>query len=224
MDDVLPVSPVPRRLSAPSWFDARLVLGVLLVLASIVGGALVVSASGRTERVWALRHDVEAGIVLSGDDLMAVAVRVPSGRELYFKASASVAGQSVTRRLASGELLPRSAVGATPSSTTVTIPLSADVAPMIKAGQRITVWVSTATCPSAIVLADTPVQDVQEAQGAGFGSSGGEDVVVRLSREDAQRVIEALALKGGTIRAGVVTGSAVSESAAPLADCAEAGS
>src|ERR1700753_1240620 len=109
MNDVMPVSPVPQRLRPPSWFDARLVLGVILVLASIAGGAFLVSSSGRTQRVWAMRHDVEAGVVLSGDDLVAVAVRVPSGAALYFAASTSVTGQSVTRRLAAGELLPRSA-------------------------------------------------------------------------------------------------------------------
>jgi hypothetical protein len=225
MSAVLPVSPTPRRVHAPSWLDLRLVVGVMLVLASIGGGALVVSASSRTERVWAVRHDIQPGIVLTGADVVAVSVRVPSGRELYYTSATSVTGQSVTRPLAAGELLPRSAVGAVPSTTTVTIPLGADLAPEIKAGQRITVWVSTVACPSAVVLPDTPVQDVQDARGSGFGSSGGQDVVVRLSRGDAQRVVEALALKGGTMRAGVVTGSSPSAATeSPLTGCADGGS
>lgn len=221
----LPVSPVPRRLRAPSWLDLRLVVGVLLVLASVAGGAFAVSASGRTQRLWALRHDVEPGVLLTATDVVAVSARVPSGHEVYLAAATSVAGQNVTRRLSAGELLPRSALGDAPARTTVTLPLGADVAPEIRAGQRITLWVSTASCPSAVVLADTPVQDVQDATGANFGSSGGQDVVVRLSNDDAQRVIEALALKGGTIRAGVVTGAPLPPaSESPLAGCGDGGS
>jgi hypothetical protein len=224
MSDVLPASPVPHRLRAPSWFDLRLIVGVVLVLASIGGGALVVAASGHTQRLWAVRHDIEPGIVLNPADLVAVSVRVPSGRDIYYSTATSVAGESVTRRLAAGELLPRSALEDAPPRTSVAIPLSADVAPRVKAGQRITVWVSTPACPSAVVLADTPVQDVQDSEAAGFATAGGEDVVVRLSPEDAQRVVEALALKGATIRAGVVTGSTASPPPeSPLSACGDTG-
>jgi hypothetical protein len=214
------ISPVPRRLRTPSWLDPRLVVGVVLVLGSVLAGVAVVSSSGRTQRVWALTHDVGSGVVLTSDDVRAVAVRIPQGGTDYFGTSVDVTGQTVTREVGAGELLPRSALGPTSASTTVTIPLSADVAPKIKAGQRVTVWVSTKTCPSATVLNDTSVQDVQDAQGSGFGSGGGEDVVVRLSSADAQRVIQALALKGGTIRAGVLSGpSARVGDLQPLSAC-----
>jgi hypothetical protein len=219
------VSPVPRRLRTPSWFDLRLVVGVVLVLGSVLAGVLLVSSSDQTQRMWAVTHDVGAGVVLTSDDVRAVAIRLPAGHAAYFDTGTDVAGQTLTRQVGAGELLPRSAVGQTTASTTVTIPLSADVAPKIKAGQRITVWVSTKACPSATVLADSAVQEVQDAQGAGFGSSGGEDVVLRLSGEDAQRVIEALALKNGTIRAGVLTGPASTGTSLPvLSSCADAGS
>jgi hypothetical protein len=219
------VSPVPRRLRTPTWFDLRLVVGIVLVLGSVLTGVAVVGAANRSVRMWAMAHDVGAGVVLGADDVRAVAVRIPAGRDAYFAAATSVVGQTVNRGVGAGELLPRSAVGATGTSTTVTIPLTADVAPKIKAGQRITVWVSTKTCPSAIVLADTAVQDVQDSQAGGFGSAGGEDVVVRLSSADAERVIDALALKGGTIRAGLLTGPAPASAALPpLSACADAGS
>jgi hypothetical protein len=217
------VSPVARRLRSPSWFDLRLVVGVALVLASVLGGVAVVSAADRTDRFWAVTRDVSAGIVLTRDDVRPVAVRIAPAREAYFSTRTPVIGQTVIRSVAAGELLPRAAVGDATPSTTVTIPLSADVAPRIKAGQRITVWVSTKACPSATVLADTAVQSVQDQQGAGFGSAGGQDVVVRLDTADAERVIEALALKGGTIRAGLLAGgSAAAVSLPALSSCADA--
>lgn len=163
--------------------------------------------------------------MLTSDDLTAVSVRIPVGGESYLGTRNEVVGRTVTRQVAAGELLARSALGDTVPSTTVTIPLTADVAPKIRAGQRITVWVSTKACPSATVLADTAVQAVQDLQSAGFGAAGGEDVVVRLSGVDAERVVEALALKGATIRAGVLSGPAPADaSLQPLSACADGSS
>jgi hypothetical protein len=219
------ISPTPRRLRSPRWFDLRLVLGVVLVLGSMIVGVVVVSSADRGERVWAATHELSAGVVLTAADLRAVSVRLPGERDAYWATRTSLTGQTLTRTIGAGELLPRSAVGRGAASTTITVPLGADVAPKIKAGQRITLWVSTKTCPSAIVLADAAVQAVQDAQGAGFGSAGGEDVVLRLSASDAQRVIEALALKDATIRAGVLSGPADGAQAnLALSSCADAGS
>ena len=216
------VSPVARRLRSPRWLDLRLVLGVVLVLGSVLAGVTVVTASDRSEQVWAAAHDLSAGVVLTAGDLRSVSLRFPAGRAAYFGASSNVAGQTLTRAIGAGELLPRSAVGSSGASTTVAVPLSADVAPRIKAGQRIRIWVSTKACPSATVLADAAVQSVQDSQGGGFGAAGGEDVVLRLSALDAQRVIEALALKGATIRAGLLTGpSQPATDLTPLTSCAD---
>jgi hypothetical protein len=209
----------------PSWFDLRLVAGAVLVVGSVLAGIAVVASAHRTQRVWAVAHDLGPGIVLEARDLVVVSVRLPAGRSAYFAADAPVAGLVVTRQLDAGELLPKAAVGDAQPSTTVTIPLSADDAPVIRAGQRITVWVSTRACASATVLADTAVQEVREAQGAGFGASGGEDVIVRLSPADAERVIQALALSGGVLRAGVITGPRASPTALPeLTPCGASGS
>jgi hypothetical protein len=219
------VSPVARRIRTPTWLDLRLIIGVLLVLGSVVAGVAVVSSANHSRQMWVLTHDIAAGVVLAADDVRALSVRLAGGAELYVSAGTNVSGQTVTRAIGAGELLPRSAVGDTAASTTVTIPLTADVAPKIKSGQRITVWVSTKSCPSAIVLADTAVQQVVDSQGGGFGSAGGEDVIVRLSDADAQRVIEALALKSGTIRAGVLSGPTATAATLPtLSACADTGS
>src|SRR6202012_4650414 len=97
-------------------------------------------------------------------------------------------------------------VGVTAPATTVVIPLGADDTPPVTAGERVIVWVSTTLCPSAIVLADVTVQSVQ-SHSSGLGSTGGEDVIVRVPPDQAQRVIQALALSAGTLRAGALTGS-----------------
>ena len=218
-------SPVPRRVRAPSWLDLRLVAGVALVLASVLVGVKVVSSADRTTRVWAADRDLAAGTVLTPGDLRSIAVRLPSDGARYVTTRTDVIGQALNRPVAAGELVPASALEPAEPATTVTIPLGGDDAPRIAVGQRVTVWVSTKLCPSAVVLADVTVQGVQSAQGGAFDASGGEDVVVRVSPDLAERVVEALALDGGVLRAGILDGAA--STAAPLPDlssCAASGS
>src|ERR1700760_3829933 len=50
MSDVDYPAPKPRRVSVPSWLDLRLILGVVLVVASVGAGALVVASARRTGR------------------------------------------------------------------------------------------------------------------------------------------------------------------------------
>src|SRR4051794_32919907 len=50
--------PTPRRVRPPRWLDLRLVLGVLLVLASVLLGARVVGAADATVPVWAVTGDL----------------------------------------------------------------------------------------------------------------------------------------------------------------------
>lgn len=47
----VPTSPAARRLASPRWLDGRLVLGVLLVLASVLVGARLLSSADRSQQV-----------------------------------------------------------------------------------------------------------------------------------------------------------------------------
>jgi hypothetical protein len=223
---VVSASPPARRVRTPSWLDLRLVAGALLVLVSLLGGIELYASADHSERVWAVTRDLSAGVVLRSGDLKVVAVRIDSATSTYIPAATTLTGQTLGRELGAGELVPRAAVGPTAAATTVTIPLSDDDAPPIQAGNRITVWVSTKTCPSTVVLADVTVQDVRTANSGAFAASGGEDIVVRLSADDAARVVQALALDNAVLRAGILTGSGghASSSLPALTDCASAGS
>jgi hypothetical protein len=225
MYHVIGNSPVSRRVRKPRWVDLRLVAGVVLVLGSLLIGARVIAAADHTERVWAAAHDLAPGIVLQPSDLQRVAVRLPGATDGYLPVSSAVAGQILNRQIDAGELLPRSAIGPTAQGTTITIPLGADNAPKISSGQRITVWVSTKQCPSATVLADVAVQDAQASHDGGFAAGGGEDVIVRIDAQQAQRVIQALALDSAVLRAGILDGASPSAAASlpDLATCATAG-
>jgi hypothetical protein len=174
---------------------------------------------------WAADHDLSAGAVLTSGDLHSVAVRLGDAGPAYLTATTDVLGQQLNRPLSANEIVPRAALGSPAPATTVTIPFGGDNAPRISAGQRITVWVSTKLCPSSVVLADVAVQSVASTHTGTLSATGGEDVIVRVDPTSAQRVIEALSLTGGVLRAGILDGSSQEPTSLPdLAACSGSGS
>jgi hypothetical protein len=216
-------SPTPRRVSKPRWLDVRLVLGVLLVLAAVLVGALVVSSAKHTEKQVAVTHDLAAGSTLRSDDLAAVDVRLPDSAHVYLADPARAIGKVLNEPLAQGELLPAAALEPARPRTTVDVPFAADSAPKLTRGQRIVVWLSTERCPSVVLLPDVTVQDVHAADSGTFATVGtGQSVVLSVTPDLADRVVTALAMKDATIRAGVLSGTARSPSnaLANVAACA----
>jgi hypothetical protein len=66
-----------------------------------------------------------------------------------------------------------------------------------------------------VLLPDVTVQQVHGADAGAFASGGaGQNVVLSVSPQLADRVVGALAIEGATIRAGVLTGGSRSTDAA----------
>lgn len=203
---MVPDSPTPRRVRTPKWLDLRLVAGALLVAVSVAVGVLVITNSGKTNRVWAVSRDVDAGTVLTASDLALAEVRLVRSDRLYVPISSGVIGKTLNRPLRAGELLPRAVLANPAPAMTMTVPLTTDQAPKIDRGQKITLWVSTKKCQARVVVAGVTVLEVDSGGGGSFGTSSAEHVVVRLGPDDAARVITALDLDGAVVRAGVVSG------------------
>lgn len=219
-------SPTPRRISAPRWLDLRLVFGVVLVLAAVLVGATVISRARHTDHELAVTHDLAAGTRLRAADVREVDTQLPDDVKQqagYLADASQVVGKVLARPLHTGELVPASVLVAASPHTTVSVPFAADAAPALARGQRIVVWLSTPNCPSVVLLPDVTVQDVRTGDGGGFSATGdAQDVVVSVSPELAQRVVQALAIDNATIRAGVLTGAApaVAPHLPALAGCA----
>ncbi len=105
-----PAPPVPRRLSRPRWFDARVIGGILLLVASVVVGAKVIGAASRTSPVWAAAVDLAAGTVLRSEDLVAADVNLGDRGASYVDAASDLAGMVLGRPLGAGEFVPASAL------------------------------------------------------------------------------------------------------------------
>jgi hypothetical protein len=222
-----PPSPRPRRIAAPSWLDLRLVLGVVLVLASVLIGARVVSSARQTYARVAAEHDLAAGTVLAAADLRLAQVQLPGhGHRVYVERVRDAVGKRLSRPVAAGELLPAAAVANAPAATTVTVPLANGSAPQLRKGQRIELWVSTPKCASLVLLPDVTVQAVHSDSGGSFaGGNDGQDVVISVPPDSAERVVAALAMQDVQLRAGILGGPArpTTDPLPDLTPCADTG-
>ena len=195
-------SPPARRLAAPGWLDARLVLGVLLVLVSVVVGARVLSSADRSETMWVLTRPLAAGTPLSAGDLEAGRVRLFGNAASYVPAiGAKPVGYVLRRALGAHELLPRDAVGS-PGEVDVrqvSVPVVRGHAPPdLLAGQLVDVYVTpgtaaskTATGPPRLVLAALTV--LQRSQETRLGASDQNGIVLQALPDQVGPLLAALA-------------------------------
>ncbi|MGN6330744.1 MAG: RcpC/CpaB family pilus assembly protein [Motilibacteraceae bacterium] len=192
-------APAARRLPRARWLDARLLVGILLVLVSVVVGARVVAASDKTTGLWAAAHDLAAGTPLTAADLVRVDVVLPKRTAAYLPASRDLSGRVVSRPVGAGELLPAAAVVTAPSDLR-RLPVQVDRAGVtgLAAGSAVDLYVVPAKAagqpqaPTRQVLGGVPVLDVS-ADSGGLGSQRTAVVVLSLHPADAQRVLDAQA-------------------------------
>jgi len=198
-------SPIPRRMKRPSWLDLRLITGVALVLASVLTGAIVMSAADKRSPMWTLTRDVTAGTVLQAGDLRAVEVQLGAAAAHYLPASQAVVGRQVLHSIRAGQFLPRVEVDQPAQGVSVTIPVRPENSPRISQGDRITAWVTTKRCRGAVLLSGAAVQDVRSASAGAFGGGATIGLLVRLTGVEARRAVAALDLDGAVIRIGLLS-------------------
>lgn len=108
--DTLP-TPTASRLRPASWKDARLLLGLSLVLGSIVLGVLTIGAADDRVGVWAADQELTPGDPIREDQLRRVDVHLGSDTASYLRAGQALPESAVVDRpLRPGELVPRSAL------------------------------------------------------------------------------------------------------------------
>jgi hypothetical protein len=200
-------SPRAVRLSTPRWLDARLVLGVVLVLVAVVAGARVFAAADHLTRVYVAAHDLAPGQHLAPGDLAVGRVRLQGQGSFYVAASAAPpVGYVVTRFVGAHEFLPLGALSATgvaAGSRFVTVPvqpghLSGDLG----RGDVVDVYLTPKTAAGAVVPAPTLVlagASVESREGGARTFSGGSSlaVVLTVPADDVGVVVHAV--ESGTI-------------------------
>ncbi|MCC3267175.1 hypothetical protein [Arthrobacter gengyunqii] len=133
------------RLKKPSWKDPRLLLGILLVLASTAGVVALVGSADQTTDVFAVDEAIPLGTLVAAEDFAVVQVRLGDVSETYLPASEGIPENAVASSLLrKGELLSRADLGKAdeldrkPVGLRVDDPLPAET----EAGSRVDVWMS----------------------------------------------------------------------------------
>ena len=131
------------RLKKPSWRDPRLLLGILLVLASTAGVVALVGAADQTTQVFAVDETIPLGTPVTAEDFVAMPVRLGDVSASYLPVAEGIPERAVASSLLrKGELLARSDLGRAdqldrkPVGLRVQDPLPAGT----QAGSRIDVW------------------------------------------------------------------------------------
>ena len=204
--DIRSASPPANRPSRSRWRDPRLWFGVLLVVASVVIGAKVLTAADETVAVLALSHDVGAGMSASGADVRTEQVHFtdPAAATRYWVASEPLpVAAHFTRDIGAGELLAKSAVSTDTALVPHQLPLGVTAAGLpvdVSVGDHVEVWAvpkpEEANRSSTLVLPDVTVMSVGETGIGGLGSD--RQVVVALPNpEETSAVLDAI--NGATV-------------------------
>ena len=200
-------TPAARRAAAPGWRDPRLWVGVAIVAASVLVGALVLGSSDDTVPVWAAGDAMGAGHVLTSDDLTVRRVHFAddAAASLYLPADRELPPDlRLLRAVGAGELVPSAAVGPAGGESVREVPVS--VAPdqvpgAVDVGDTVDVYLrpgSRSGCAGSLVCSGRPVVagvtvlDAPPTDEA-FGSDGSRMLVLGMGDGDARRFFRLLA-------------------------------
>jgi hypothetical protein len=191
------------------WFDPRFAIGLVLVVASVLGVDGLVNAANASVDVLAARSTLTPGERVHASDLVPTSVRVGRTAGLYLQASdVPSAGLVVTRSIAAGELVPHTAVGSRVGQLLTSVVVSVDgaLAASIVPGSRVDLWSAqpaTATdengasvapgtyaAPTVLVSSAIVVRLVDQKN---LVASSGSSVELLMPKSDTATVLDAIA-------------------------------
>ncbi|MCA5894628.1 hypothetical protein LEP48_14910 [Isoptericola sp. NEAU-Y5] len=203
--DHLP-APTAPRLRRPGWRDPRLVVGIVIVAASVALGSWAVSSASQTVPVYAADSTLTPGEPVAVEGLRTVDVRLGSGTDLYLRADRPFPEDLVALRVVDeGELVSRASLGAAADVDvrSVAVPVDQGVSERIAAGAVVDLW----SVPETSAGGTAPVSDpaplvtgvvVEQVDSAGSGLvvSDGATLHVLVGTDDLPAVLKALASPG----------------------------
>jgi len=186
------------RLRTPRWKDPRLIVGIVLVVASVLMGAGLVSRMSETTPVLIARSAVVPGDSLESADLVAVDLRLADQTEHYVGTLEAIPdGAVATRTIQPGELVPMSAVGQSDDLPLrpVVIPVDAAVAESVVPGATVELWHTSPSTDDGVdaeaqlLVADAVVRRIDEGSSLGMRAMS---VEVLVPADSLGEVLEVL--------------------------------
>lgn len=190
------------RLRKPSWKDPRLLVGILLVLASVVGVISLVGAADQTTEAYAAREPIAVGETLTADKLHRVKVRLGEVEEHYLTPETGLAdGLVAVQRIGKDQLLPRESVGRLDGldRKPVAITIEESLPVQAVAGSRVDVWVALPDTRNGfseptLLLPGAEIAQISPGSSA-LGSSRSTVVMVLVADQQMPKLLGAQANK-----------------------------
>lgn len=219
--------PEARRASAPSWLNARTMLGLFLFCAAVLGGQRLIESSSSTTLVWAAARDLPQDATLTSQDLRPVEVRLPAEQlSQYVASSSALDGSILSRALLEGELIHSGWLVDTQTQgqgRSMTIPVAPEhaVGGDLRAGDRVDIYATfdpgDARARTTLLARDIEIVDVVTAGGFAIEEEALVGVTVSVSPVEVTRL--AFAIRTGEIDLVRITADA----AAPATETVRAG-
>ena len=134
-----------NRLKPPSWKDPRLLVGVLLVLASVVGVISLVGSADQTTDVYAAKDSIAVGERLTTENVVRARVRLGETEEHYVTVEAGLPdGLVAVQRIGKSQLVPKESLASVDALDRKPVAVTIDEAlpPQAVPGTRVDVWVA----------------------------------------------------------------------------------
>lgn len=178
--------------------DPRLLVGSVLVVASILGVVWVVSAAKQTVAVYVAAAPIAQGDAISTQSLSLVEVPVDRSNDLYLMPDGFTDGEVITTRpIGVGEFVPLSALGAGDAmSAPVVVSISGALPENVGTGIAVELWAAvpgerpgTYEAPGVVVQEAQVVRVLESQQ---LVNSGQVEVELRIPDSDLAEVLTAL--------------------------------
>lgn len=180
--------------------DPRLAIGIVLVVASIVGVVSLVAAADDSIEVYAAGSPLSPGDQVTSSDLIVTSVKLNESSEFYIvRGDLPDEGFIATRPISKGELIPASSLGshAGLSLTAVVVSPQGGLAETVASGASVDVWASAEGedggygAPGVIISGATVVRLVEDD--SLVSSARGSSLELLVPRSRVARLLEAMA-------------------------------
>lgn len=193
--------PAPR-LRKPSWKDPRLLIGILLVLASVAGVVALVGNAAKTVPMYVARDALVVGQKINADSFTIVHVQLGDVSGKYLDPGEELGRNAVAVRMVpQGEIVPRTSIGHTdaldrkPVSVTIDEPLPKEVT----VGSHVDVWVALPDerngFESPILMLPGAEVAALNAAASSLGSSKNMQLMVLVTDDQMPKFLGAVANK-----------------------------
>lgn len=187
-----------ERLRPPRWRDPKLIIGALIVAASVLGTWFIVNQAANTMTVWTAARPLVPGHAITADDLSATEVRMSEAEEHYLPTSTEIpAGATVLSSIAPGELIPASQIGTADqlAGRVIALEVPGGLPGQVDAGSTIDLWGTDTRIEDGepeLILSGVAVISVDRDSG-GFAGANSNRIEVFVPTDDIDAVLSALA-------------------------------